>query len=159
MARYLLNTRASRITVVDNILLLPAEVRKDERLGNVVQPSRTLISELGKPSPYERIMADPNTQKLFEGKVLEWSTDKADEPEKVLGTKGASPYPRVDQAGEMVKTTTRDPLIVSRPGEQVTPPDAPQQTSDRVSTDESVDAVPVPVTPHTEPHTRKHGRG
>jgi hypothetical protein len=98
MARILLNTRASRITIVDNILILPAEVRKDERLGNVVKPSRTLISEQGEPSPYARIQADKASQRLLAAGVLEWSTEKADEPEKVANFKGASPYPRIEEA-------------------------------------------------------------
>jgi len=80
MARILLNTRASRIVVVDNILLLPAEVRKDERLGNVISPSRTLISEQGKPSPFERINECAATQAMLDAGIIEWSDEKVDEP-------------------------------------------------------------------------------
>jgi hypothetical protein len=81
MARILLNTRASRVTIVNNILLLPAEVKADEQLGKVVTPSKTLVSERGKPSPYDLIMNDRPTQRLFEAKMLAWSDEHVDEPE------------------------------------------------------------------------------
>jgi hypothetical protein len=97
MAKILLNTRASRITVVNNILLLPAEIKDDERLGKVVKPSKTLISEQGKPSPYQRIMEDRATQRLIESGVLEWSKEKADEPDPVPNVvSGPNPLPRAD---------------------------------------------------------------
>jgi hypothetical protein len=80
MARLLLNTRASRITIVDKILLLPAEVRKDEQLGKVVLPSKTVISERGKPSPYSRVMGDRGTRRLLDAGILRWSDEKVEEP-------------------------------------------------------------------------------
>lgn len=104
MAKILLNTRASRITLADNILLLPAEVRKDERLGKVVKPSRTLISERGDPSPRERIERDRGCQKLLAARVIEWSDEKVDEPEQAASFRGAPPYPREDQL-DKAKTT------------------------------------------------------
>jgi len=98
MAKILLNTRASRITIVDNILLLPAEIKDDENLGKVVKPSKTLISERsqpGLPSPYERITQDRSTLRLIASGVLQWSDEKAEEPEPVPNVvSGPNPLPR-----------------------------------------------------------------
>jgi hypothetical protein len=83
MARILLNTRASRVTIVDNILLLPAEVKADEALGKVVNPSKTIIRERpvapGIPSQHERIMSCRATRKLIAARVLIWG-ERVPEP-------------------------------------------------------------------------------
>ncbi len=92
MARLLLNKRASRITVVDNILLLPAEVKDDDQLGKVITPSKTIISQRkigGKPSPYDRIEGCPGTQRLFAAGVIAWG-DTVDEPPEAATPKNAA---------------------------------------------------------------------
>jgi hypothetical protein len=96
MARILLNTRASRITIVNNILLLPAEIKADERLGNVVSPSKTLVSERGNPSPYQRIMGDKATARLFDAGIIEWSNEQAEEPPPPVNLQGRAPFPRIE---------------------------------------------------------------
>jgi hypothetical protein len=109
MARILLNTRASRITIAADIVLLPAEVKDDERLGKVVVPSRTLISEQGDPSPYQQIEKDPPTQKLLGARIIEWSDDKVEEPDPVADPRvGTAALPRADQADKAVKQSGSD---------------------------------------------------
>jgi hypothetical protein len=113
MARILLNSRASRVTIVDNITLQPAAVVEAEGVGKVVKATRTLISERRSgpknPSPYERVMGCRATQRLFAAGVLAWlegPEGHVDEPgapeaatEKLQGDKQPGPAPHEGSDG------------------------------------------------------------
>jgi hypothetical protein len=167
MARILLNTRASRITIVDGILLLPAEVREDDRLGKIVVPSKTLISERGSPSNpsmFERISKDAPTQKLIEARVLEWSPERAEEPEPEAGPDGqARPDPveppkyrdpqHAAQAAALGRSNATSPTGGFLPREDDKPPaqepnaDAARAELKRLETAEAGKAQPSGVDP------------
>lgn len=133
MARILLNTRASRVTIVDNILLLPAEVKKDERLGNVISPSRTLISERpgkGGDSPYDRVRRCRGTQRLIRSGLLQWSREPCEEPAEAPALEAATSEPEPE------------PLPPTEPAPVMPPPLPPPLPSE---------PEPEPAAPETQP--------
>jgi hypothetical protein len=83
----ILNTRASRVQLLD-ITCLPAELKTDEANGGtIVTPSRTACTE----SQAAAIKAHRPSMKLFENKVLKWGKPEAAKPEAEAKPEAAKP--------------------------------------------------------------------
>ena len=76
MAKLLVNHRASRLTLVDNILVLPAEHVKTNQ-GIIVRPSKTSLTD----EQAAKVRADKCSKRLFglNPPILTW--EEAAEPE------------------------------------------------------------------------------